>query len=330
MYVLELAGEDDAFARAEARSACTGVTGLAPGLATARGLTDRVRGLAFTRIASELVGTCAPAIADAVTLLEAATADRDGTVAVRARDVRATAGVDTAVAESALGQVLVDRGFAVDLETPAHELRALFAEGVCAIGWRDLDTVRDFGDRQPTDRPFFQPGGMEPLLARAVVNMAGARPGRRFLDPTCGTGGLLAEAGLVGADVVGVDVQARMVRGARENLTHELASGTTLGEPGAFEVLQGDATQLALRDNAVDAVAFDVPYGRQSRVVDESVESLVPAALAEARRVAPRGVVVADRPWTAAATAAGWSVTDRFEHRVHRSLTRHLHVLAAD
>jgi tRNA (guanine10-N2)-dimethyltransferase len=55
VYVLELGGQDDRFARREAESACSAVEPLGTGLATARGVTDRVRGLAFTQRAAELV-----------------------------------------------------------------------------------------------------------------------------------------------------------------------------------------------------------------------------------------------------------------------------------
>jgi tRNA (guanine10-N2)-dimethyltransferase len=358
VYVLELGGEDDAFAAREAESACSRVRRLAPGLATARGVTERVRGLAYTHAASRLVGTCDPTVADAEHLLRAASIDREGSVAVRARDVRATTGVSTRVVERALGDVLSDRGFAVDLDDPDHELRALFSAGdpgdaldagsdvgtdapdagsdegtrrwtgVCALGWLACESVRDFGDRTPTERPFVQPGSMDPLLARALANVAGARPGALLVDPMCGTGGLLSEAALVGADVVGVDAQRKMVRGARENLAAALAEGVEgLPEPGAFSVLRGDATRLPLRDEAADAVVFDAPYGRQSKIESSSLETLVGDALAEARRVAPRAVVVGDRSWGDAARDAGWTVDGTFERRVHRSLTRYVHVL---
>lgn len=330
MYVLELAGEDDAFARAEAASACSGVQPMGPGLARATQCTDRVRGLAFTRAASELIETCRSDIDDAVARLKAIPPDRDGTVAVRARDVRATASIDTQAAERKLGAVLVDKGLTVDLDKPDHELRALFAGDVCALGWLAAESLREFGSRRPTDRPFFQPGSMDPLLARAVVNLAGARPGRLLLDPTCGTGGLLIEAGLVGGDVLGVDVQPRMVRGARLNLRQALEGTTALGPPGSYGLIHGDATRLPIEEGAVDAVAFDTPYGRQSTVAEASGDPLVPGALAEARRVAGRGVLVGDRPWTTAAREAGWTVRSRFERPVHRSLTRHVHVLRAE
>ena len=356
VYVLELAGRDDAFAAYEARSRASDVRVVGAGLATARGI-DRVADLAFTHRASALVGTTDPDVESARALLDAAAVDREGSVAVRAVDVRTTTGVDTRRAERELGQVLVDRGFAVDLEDPDHELRALFTgplgagsvaddadegdpvpqggvgavdadaasvsdgDGLCALGWLDAESRREFTARKPTDRPFFQPGSMDPMLARALVNIAGAREGATVVDPMCGTGGVLIEAGLVGARVVGNDAQAKMVGGTRANLRD------ALGDSGVFDVVRGDVTRLPLADDCADAAVFDVPYGRQSKIEGDSLADLVGGALAEARRLAPRAVVVADRSWDEAAEAAGWTVERRFERRVHRSLVRHVHVL---
>jgi len=317
VYVLELAGQDDEFAAYEASHAASDVRVLAPGLATARGITDRLADLAYTHRASELLGRCEPTVADARTLLETAAIDRRGSVAVRAEDVRGATGIDTQAVERELGEMLVDRGFSVDLETPDHELRALFAEDVCALGFLAAETVRNFGERQPTDRPFFQPGSMDPLLSRALVNVAGAREGATVLDPMCGTGGILIEAGLVGADVVGMDVQGKMVRGSKQNLDAALED---------WDVLRGDARSLPVGDDAVDAVVFDAPYGRQSKI-EGDLGRLVLEALREARRVAPRCVVVGDKPWAQPAHEAGWTTEAAFDRRVHKSLTRYVLVL---
>ena len=159
MYVLELAGHDDAFAACEAESAATGVELLGAGLATARAVTDRLDALAFTRRASALVGTTDPSVESAAALLRTAGVDRAGSVAVRAVDVRGTTGVDTQRVERALGDRLVDRGFRVDLDDPDHELRALFAgppgsdgevavdpdSRVCALGWLTRAVEHSFG-----------------------------------------------------------------------------------------------------------------------------------------------------------------------------------------
>jgi tRNA (guanine10-N2)-dimethyltransferase len=320
VYLLEFAGEDDAFAAAEARVAAPSVRVEAPGVGFARGLdAERARGLAYTRHAGELVGHAEGGVEAALAVLSAASLPADSTVAVRARAPRGS-GVDTQRAERELGTALVERGFSVDLDAPERELRAVFSGGRCFLAWGVLSTVRDFSARQPTDRPFFQPGGMDPLLARAVVNLAGVGPGGRFLDPMCGTGGLPIEAALVGADAVASDAQGKMVRGARENLAHYTGGGA---------VARADATRLPFREGTFDAVAFDAPYGRQSKIETHTVEGLVAGALAEARRVAPRCVLVADRDWRAEAEDAGWEIGERFERRVHRSLVRHVLVLSA-
>ena len=327
MYLLELAGNDDALALREAESRGSAVEALAPGLATARGVRHPVT-LAHTRRVCRLIGTCEPTVENAVALLSAATVDRSGSVAVRARDVRGLSGIDTRAAERRLGAVLVDRGFDVDLEDPDHTLVALFSE-TTALGWLETETDRGFGARRPTEKPFFQPGSMDPADARALANVAGAGPGARVLDPMCGTGGVLVEAGLVGSDVVGLDAQAKMVAGARENLAHYLETHylETHHLEDGFAVARGDATQLPFADGAFDGVVFDAPYGRQSKVKHDSLAALVGDALAEARRVAPRAVVVGDRAYDEAAETAGWAVEARLERPVHRSLTRHVHVL---
>nr|WP_240148969.1 THUMP domain-containing protein [Halorubellus sp. JP-L1] len=347
---MELGGEDDAFARREAATATTGVERLGVGLATADAVVpERVRGLAYTRRAIECVGTTDASVASARALLDAASlGDREGSVAVRARDVRGGTGVSTSDAERELGNVLVDRGFSVDLDDPDHVLHVAFAPdtdpeaddapadpqrgdaGVCAVGWLVASSVRDFGDRKPTDRPFFQPGSMDPLLARAIANLAGARPGATILDPMCGTGGVLVEAGLVGADVVGVDAQAKMAAGARENLAAFLDSGaepSSVADPGDWATMRGDATRLALRDDAATGVVFDAPYGRQSKIETHGLDDLVAGALAESQRVADRCVLVADRDWRDAARDAGWTVDSAFRRRVHASLDRFVLVL---
>jgi len=356
VYWLEFAGEDDPFAALEATAAASDVSILAPGIGTARALSpERAAGLAMTRAAGTVVGHTDASIASARALLETAAIDHEGTVAVRARDLRSSAGVDTQSAERELGTVLTDCGFEVDLDDPDHTLRALFASGpiardhasenaaedplgiesadlidveanadeadVCLLGWIDVEREAAFGDRAPTDRPFFQPGSMDPALARALGNLAGARPGATIVDPMCGTGGLLLEGTLLGARMVGVDAQSKMTQGSRENMESIAAADAD------WEVVRGDARRLPLADDAADGLVVDVPYERQSAVAADDLDDLVEGALSAAIDVAPRAVVVADRSWIDAARSAGWFVKCVHRRRVHRSLNRSIHVL---
>ncbi|AEN06596.1 RNA methyltransferase [Halolamina sp.] len=345
MYCLELAGEDDPFALREAEAAAAGLEPLVTGLALAGHVdTERLRGLAYTHAADELLARTDADLDVAEAALRTAPFDREGTVAVRARDVQGLTGVDTQAVERQLGTVLVEHGYEVDLDDPDHELRALFSaesglddpdgsgetderlppkEGVCVLGWLEAESVRDFDERRPTDRPFFQPGSMAPMDARAIANIAGAGPGRRILDPMCGTGGTLIEAGLVGADLLGTDAQWKMVRGTTGNLD-------ALVPEADAAVARADATRLPVEEGVVDGVVFDAPYGRQSKIATHRLEDLVEGALAESNRVSGEDatcVLMADRSWHDAAVATGWRVTDQFERRVHASLTRYVHVL---
>lgn len=91
--------------------------------------------------------------------------------------------------------------------------------------------------------------------------------------------GILVEAGLVGATVVGVDAQEKMVRGARRNLDEYLDRGA---------VVRGDATRLPFVDGSFDGAVFDALYGRQSKIEGESLEGLVGDALRRSD-ASPRG-----------------------------------------
>ncbi|MFW6448139.1 MAG: methyltransferase domain-containing protein [Halobacteriota archaeon] len=326
MYLLELAGEDDRFAVAEAAVATTAPGLVAPGIASARAVDfERARFLARTHAVLESVARVGGGLEAVRAAAAAMPLERTGTLAVRCRDVRGTAGVDTAAVERAVGATLVDRGLTVDLEAPANVLRVL-AVGLDGgtrwyLGWVVVEAERRFGPRQPTERPFQQPGTMGPQLARTLVNLSGIAPGERFLDPMCGPGSMVLEAGLLGARPIGIDFQGRMVRGAARNYA-------ALGPPSPpLEVLRASAHALPV--SAADGAAFDAPYGRQSPIGHASADDLVEATLAELIAVVPRCVAVFDRPVEGAAERTGWRIVDTFERPVHRSLTRHVAVLEA-
>ncbi len=349
VYLLELGGEDDEFAACEAASAATGVRPIAP--ASPSRAASSPNASAGWRTPTGRANSDGPTpTSRARRRYSRPPRSIARTVAVRATDVHGSTGIDTARAERELGQVLVDRGFSVDLEAGSPVACRLLGGrleqsdpptddgngdtederlSVCALGWLAAESVRDFGSRAPTDKPFFQPGSMDPLLARAVANVAGARAGNTILDPMCGTGGVLVEAGLVGADVIGTDAQRKMVDGSRENLAQFL-EGTRSRRRASIAVagLSPAATRPGSHSRRRGR------RGRLRRTLRPPVEDRAPpprgSGLRRARRsspVAPRAVVVADRSWTEAARDAGWELESTFERRVHRSLTRYVMVL---
>jgi 16S rRNA G966 N2-methylase RsmD len=169
--------------------------------------------------------------------------------------------------------------------------------------------------------PFQRPVSLPPRLARAAANLARIRTGDRVLDPFLGTGALLAEAGLLGARLYGIDRDATMVRGALENLTHLglSAEAIAVGDAGAVE--------FADRDLRFDALLTDPPYGRSSSTGGEAAELLVERVVPRwAQRLTPTGVVVLVVPSGARDLPSPWERRLSVPVRVHRSLTREFRV----
>lgn len=82
-----------------------------------------------------------------------------------------------------------------------------------------------------------------------VVERLRPRPGERWLDVGCGTGGVAALAARAGADVTGVDLAPALVETARRRAAAD-------GVPCRYEV--GDAERLPYEDASFDVVASSV------------------------------------------------------------------------
>lgn len=213
-----------------------------------------------------------------------------------------------------IGAVL-GRDRTVDLQDPAGVVRVVAAKRLHAHLVRHGIDRSAMEARRPHKRPFDRPTSLHPRLARALVNLA--RPKEGVLDPFAGTGGILIEARSMGVGAVGIDREAEAVRGAARNLADQ---GLRAG------LVRGDARNLPLA-GGVDAVATDLPYGRSTRTGGLEPVELLEAVAEQVRWILAAGdrmVAVLPEPVEA---PDGWRLADRFDWRVHRSLTRSIHVL---
>jgi tRNA (guanine10-N2)-dimethyltransferase len=271
----------------------------------------------LTHAISEALTTCAPteeAILDAVR----GAADRIGPVfRVRCHRVGPHGkALRSSALEREAGAALA-QGRRVEMEGPADEVRILLAERAhVGLALVKLDRAA-FDARHVRHRPHFSPTSLHPRFARALVNLARVKPGDKVADPFAGTGGLLLEAGLVGAKVVGGDLDPEMADGARRALKHHQLSG---------EVREGDVAATLAAFAPVDAVVADPPYGRASTTAREPPRDLYRRALtAMHAALNPGGRVAAVFPLADADALAppGLALEQRHVQRVHRSLDRH-------
>jgi tRNA (guanine10-N2)-dimethyltransferase len=179
-----------------------------------------------------------------------------------------------------------------------------------------------FTKRRPGFRPFFHPSSMHPRLARAMVNLSGVRLGSRFLDPFCGSGGILMEASMIGCNVVGLDIDLQMVRGSKTNLETLAFS--------SFNVIAGDARSLPLEE--VEAIATDPPYGRSSSTKGKETQVLVGELLDQIPSLlGTHGKLCLSTPSDVRINELAtkeMSVLEEHLVRVHRSLVRRIAVFS--
>jgi tRNA G10 N-methylase Trm11 len=100
-------------------------------------------------------------------------------------------------------------------------------------------------------------GMLPPKLAQIMVNLAGLEKGR-ILDPFCGTGVILQEAGLMKYAVYGTDLAEKMIRYSADNLKWlQDTQNITLD----VQLQEGDAT-TAKWDSPVDAIVAESYLGQ--------------------------------------------------------------------
>jgi tRNA (guanine10-N2)-dimethyltransferase len=154
---------------------------------------------------------------------------------------------------------------------------------------------------------------MHPKLARCLVNLSQVVRGDVLLDPFCGTGGILIEAGLCGIEFVGWDIDPEMVMGCRRNLSNYRLSG---------EIIVKDA--LSTPAFTADAIVTDPPYGRASYTTGE-VEKLFNRFMENAcHMLSDKGRVVLMSPSEIRLDTGDLQVFDTFDVHMHKSLTRRI------
>ncbi len=220
--------------------------------------------------------------------------------------------------EKELGAMLTEKGFGIDLEKPEFSI-PLFKTGKQYFAAIEIPLDRDFERRKPQFRPYFHPTSMHPRIARALVNLARVKRGDTVLDPFCGTGGILIEAGLMGMKAMGSDINEEMVGGCRKNLQHFGLGG---------EIKRTDAMNLDKEFTGADSIVTDLPYGRSSFTSDKDMEKLYNEFISVAGNLLKEGkhlVVVMPDKFTP--EPENFSAAGEFSLYVHKSLTRKVWVM---
>jgi tRNA (guanine10-N2)-dimethyltransferase len=180
-----------------------------------------------------------------------------------------------------------------------------------------------FSRRRSPRRPFFVPSAIHPKTARVMVNLARASKGDAFLDPFCGTGGLILEAWEVGCVPICLDIDVNILIGCQKNLVH-------FNTP--FFASLADTRTPPLRRKSINVIATDPPYGRSSSTKGAQVSKLIHTSISSlAEALIPGGHLCFATPLQffdeELVDAKDFSIIETHTMRIHQSLSRQIVVL---
>jgi tRNA (guanine10-N2)-dimethyltransferase len=286
---------------------------------------------ALTRMCCQELFCCSAVFTEIVKMVQQAPLEemirRGENFAVRVRRVAAAASshLRTMGLERKLGELILHRinGVTVQLSQPEKEFIGVITEDTFVFGIKLAEvSPTPFMDRRPRKRPFFHPSSIPAKLARCMVNLAKPRRKGMVVDPFCGTGSFLIEAGLLGCRVLGIDAQRKMAEGSVTNLDFFKVD---------YEgVIVADANHLPI--SQIDRIVTDPPYGRSATTLGLTTREVVykflsamQSSLAEGARIciaSPKTVNMGQM-----ARSLGFKHVQSHFLYIHRSLTREIAVL---
>jgi len=143
----------------------------------------------------------------------------------------------------------------VNLEDASTEIELFFIKNQVIATRKRKEFKEDYEPRKAQNRPAHHPSSMHPRWAKALINLTGIRQGR-LLDPMCGSGGFLIEAGLMGLTPIGYDIDETMLDRAKTNLKYFKINPILKNK---------DATKTQQKFNYI---LTDLPYGKNTKKQD--------------------------------------------------------------
>lgn len=272
--------------------------------------------LAFTFMIDELLFSCPATVDDIIKNAEKHPLPGEGSIAIRCKNrsthIRSEQLIDQ------LGDIYTKKRH-VNLTNPDNELRAVVSENTAYLGVKKAGIeTSHFQQRRGHLRPFLSPITLHPKIARALVNLSQVKKQQTLLDPFCGTGGILLEAGLLGAHTVGSDIEQKMIDGSQKNLEYYHLKN--------YRLYCADIGDIARYVPSVDAIATDFPYARSTTTKGEQLTRLYNRAFEAISQVLKKNgyaVVGLSNENIRSIGEQYLSVIATFPVKSHRSLTRY-------
>jgi len=205
--------------------------------------------------------------------------------AVRVKRIRGDSPrIDGLSLEREIGKIIFEavKGVRVNLKRPKKLFLGILSDGNFIFGLKTAEIkAGEFLKRGPPRTVFSHSAAMPPKIARCMVNLARPKARDLVLDPFCGTGSFLVEAGLIGCRVIGSDVKRRMIKGSAQNL-----SACGIKPEGLFVA---DARLPPLPSNSIECIVTDPPYGTSTTTLGMRPQEVLEDFLSATRDFLKKG-----------------------------------------
>lgn len=202
----------------------------------------------------------------------------------------------------------------VDLDNAGTKIELIFSRNSVFCCQLIGENEEKFQLRRSHLRPESHPTSLSPKFARCLVNLAGSE---EILDPFCGCGGILIEAGLMKLRIFGCDLNPWMIARTKINLDYFKIKNYKVQIKNALDM-----------KGKFEAIVTDVPYGKGSRVY-ENVEELYAKFLKKSTSLTRKMVIIFPNfiAHKNLIQKNKWKIIKSFSLYIHRSLTRKIYVL---
>ena len=213
----------------------------------------------------------------------------------------------------------------VDLKNPKNLIEIIKIKNRYFVTKHLFDTDKSYLKRAGHLRPKNHPTTLDPKLARACINLTGLNKGT-ILDPFCGSGGILLEAGFLNFNSIGYDLDENILFKAKENLKFYKTQNCVLINKDALKISKNDLRKI-------DAIVTDPPYGKGSKLFKQNIDNLYSEFLNNLNLKRNSRLVMIFPNFSnlsfLKSVKTKYKVINKFNFYIHRSLTRFIYVLSA-
>ena len=126
-----------------------------------------------------------------------------------------------------------------------------------------FENKKEFLPRMPKLRPIAKPYTLKSDLGRCIINYLNISKGT-VLDPFAGIGGILLEAESMGFKIIANDINWTDLQNLKTNFNHYFPNNS-------ITITIADAKTKFLKENSIDGIVTDIPYGKSSRIKGNSL-----------------------------------------------------------